>query len=84
MLVCAVAQPLVISLAPGVHLSVFGEGHGELATAAHLHNVQVLQLLHQLGRLAAVAASAAQLPVVPIPPRPHLTYGAHKQEVIPE
>jgi len=71
-LVGAVAEPLVVALPPGVHLSIFGERHGELAAAAHLHHVQVLQLLHQLGGLAAVAAPPAQLPVVPVPPGPDL------------
>lgn len=72
-LVCAVSEALVVPLSPGVHLPVFGQGHGELAPAAHLDDVQVLQLLHQFGRLAAVAASSAQLSIVSISPRPHLT-----------
>ena len=68
MFVCAVAQALVVSLPPGVHLALLGERHGELAAAAHLLDVQVLQLLHQLRGLAAIAASATQLTVVPVPP----------------
>lgn len=73
MLVGAVAEALVVPFPPGVHLSILGEGHGELAAAAHLHDVQVLQLLHELRRLAAVAASSAQLTVVSVPPGPNLT-----------
>lgn len=66
-------QALVVSFAPGVNLAVFGEGHGKLAAAANLHDVQILQLLHQFGSLTAVAAPSAQFTVVSVPPGPDLT-----------
>lgn len=80
MLVSAMAEPLVVALPPGVHLSVLGERHRELAAAAHLHNVQVLQLLHEFWRLAAVAASSAQLAVVSVSPGPNLTCAVMSRE----
>lgn len=67
-------QTLVVSLPPGVHLSVLVEGYRKLTAAAHLHYIQILQLLHQLGRLAAIAASATQFTVVAVAPGPHLAW----------
>lgn len=72
-LICSMAEPLVVPLSPGVHLAVFSEGQGKLAATAHLHYVQVLQFFNKFGCLTAIAASSAQFPVVSIPPGPHLT-----------
>lgn len=82
MLVGAVAEPLVVALPPGVHLSILGEGHRELAATAHLHNVQVLQFLHEFRCLAAVAASSAQLAVVSVSPGPNLTCADRSRETL--
>lgn len=38
-LICAVTEALVVALAPGIHLSIFSEGHRELAATAHLNDV---------------------------------------------
>ena len=75
MLISAMTQTLIVSFSPGVHLAIFGERHWELAAAAHLHYVQVLQFLHKFWCLASVTASSAKFTIVTIPPGPNLTYG---------
>lgn len=80
--ICTVPEALVVTLSPGVHLSIFGEGHWELAATAHLYYVQVLQFLHKFGGLTTVAASSAQFTIISIPPRPDLTWrNEYKQEL---
>lgn len=38
-LICAVTKTLVVTLSPGIHLTIFREGHWELAATAHLNYV---------------------------------------------
>lgn len=81
MLICAMTKALVVTLSPGVHLTIFSESHRELAATAHLHYIKVLQFLHKFGCLAAIAAASAQFTIVSIPPGPHLTCGYTGREV---
>merc|ERR1719266_2071197 len=64
------AEPVIVSLAPGEDVARPGEADRELGPTLYLHRPQPRQALHLHGHLAPVAAAAPELAVVPVAPAP--------------
>jgi hypothetical protein len=68
----AMSQSVVVSLAPSVDTARPGEGNRELRTALDLDHPQSGQGLDFGGDFAAVTATPAKFSIVPITPRPDI------------